>query len=710
MEYGEYKAYKQKALEIYENSKCYFPEQDFSNVEQRYNCLKSGKFTLAVAGEVKAGKSTFLNAFLGKEILPADVLQATSAIIELFKAEKEFVEVTYANGKVERVYDDLATPEINEAREFLKNFSSVKEKYRDLPITRLNNFLLSFLSQNKKEARFNEDDVSNFLSDLERNKSSYNLHNLSSEDFAEHVRDYLNEYRTKAGELPVRITFGFPLDFEFDGFRIVDTPGVNACGGIEDLTREYIKSADAIIYVTPIKPIESKSFKEFVNFSISDKSQEALLLILTHSAHYEPEERQRLLEEGLKIFNELSSESIFSVDSLLRLYYFKTKELATYDEITALVKSDAKMKKILADYVMDCEEKNDFLNKIKDESGFEKVEVALKKLSHNAVSFQIGSFLKALSDKYSSCLNDYKAKIHDIGKALASPQKFENEIKQIEEQLDNFRLRQNKFAKNLESEFQVRTGSKKEAEIVQYIDGYRKKIEDFLNSQNELNTIQSNSRNFSSKIKTDMENKASDVLLEIKTNVDKKIRNEEINVGQTDYILPNVDLSDAWDKTINIDKVEDPSVIGRAASGAALGAGIGSFIPGVGTAIGAAVGGLFGFVFGSSSASEAEKAKKVAAAKALSNYKSELNKHFQQSIDTLLRAMENSVNDIVRNYLKIYNHEMDKIIDERNQKLKDLLAEKDNCKKLEDELSKLNEKVKFANECLKNIKALEVNL
>ncbi len=710
MEFGEYKVYKQKALEIYEKSKSCFPEHDFSNIEQRYNCLKSGRFTLAVAGEVKAGKSTFLNAFLGKEILPADVLQATSAIIELFKADQEYVEVTYANGKIERVYDDLATPEINEAREFLRNFSSVKEKYRDLPITRMNNFLLSFLSENKKEAKFNEDDISIFLADLDRNKSSYNLHNLSSDAFAKHVRDYLAEYRAKAGELPVRITFGFPLDFEFDGFRIVDTPGVNACGGIEDLTREYIKNADAIIYVTPIKPIESKSFKEFVNFSISDKSQETLLLILTHSAHYEPEERQRLLEEGLKIFNELSRDSIFSVDSLLRLYYFKTKELADYDEIKALVKSDAKMKKIMADYVMDCEEKDDFLYKIKDESGFEKVEAALNNLSQNAVSFQIGNFLKALSDKYSSCLNDYKAKVHDIGKALASPQKFENEIKQIEEQLDNFRLKQYKFAKSLESEFQVSTDSKKEAEIFQYIEEYQKKINDFLSSQNDLNTIQSNSRNFSSKIKTDMENKASDVLLEIKKNVDKKIRNEEIDISEADFVLPNVDLSAAWDKTVNIDKVEDPSVFGRAAGGAALGAGIGSFIPGVGTAIGAAVGGLFGFVFGTSSASEAAKAKIAATEKALSKYKSELQKHFQNSIDSLKITMGNSVNDIVRNYLKIYNQEMDKIINERNQKLKNLLAEKDNCKKLENELNELNEKAKLANECLKNIKALEVNL
>ncbi len=33
------------------------------------------KFVLMIAGEAKSGKSTFINAFLGKEILPTDAKQ-----------------------------------------------------------------------------------------------------------------------------------------------------------------------------------------------------------------------------------------------------------------------------------------------------------------------------------------------------------------------------------------------------------------------------------------------------------------------------------------------------------------------------------------------------------------------------------------------------------------------------------------------------------
>ena len=45
--------------------------------------IAAEKFLLAIVGEVKAGKSTFINALLGEAILPYDALQATSEIVEI---------------------------------------------------------------------------------------------------------------------------------------------------------------------------------------------------------------------------------------------------------------------------------------------------------------------------------------------------------------------------------------------------------------------------------------------------------------------------------------------------------------------------------------------------------------------------------------------------------------------------------------------------
>jgi GTPase Era involved in 16S rRNA processing len=51
-----------------------------------------------IAGESKSGKSTFINAYLGVELLPMDVKQCTSAIIEIKNGEEFYVMATYANG------------------------------------------------------------------------------------------------------------------------------------------------------------------------------------------------------------------------------------------------------------------------------------------------------------------------------------------------------------------------------------------------------------------------------------------------------------------------------------------------------------------------------------------------------------------------------------------------------------------------------------
>src|SRR5574344_1789587 len=115
---NQYKAHKDNVIDLFNNYKtkrCDLDDGvDIKFLESRVRSLKNGKFTLAVAGEVKAGKSTFLNALLGAEILPSDVLQASSAIVEIFKSDTSFLKVKFADGHEESLYDDLSTPDIDE--------------------------------------------------------------------------------------------------------------------------------------------------------------------------------------------------------------------------------------------------------------------------------------------------------------------------------------------------------------------------------------------------------------------------------------------------------------------------------------------------------------------------------------------------------------------------------------------------------------------
>ena len=59
------------------------------NIEIQAQKIREEIFNLMILGEAKSGKSTFINAFIGKEVVPMDVRQCTRAIIEINRG-KEF--------------------------------------------------------------------------------------------------------------------------------------------------------------------------------------------------------------------------------------------------------------------------------------------------------------------------------------------------------------------------------------------------------------------------------------------------------------------------------------------------------------------------------------------------------------------------------------------------------------------------------------------
>lgn len=235
---NQYKAHKDNVIDLFNGYKEKRGDLndgiDIKFLEKRIESLKKGKYTLAVAGEVKAGKSTFINALLGTELLPADVLQTTSAIVEIFKSEKSFLRVKYADGKEEEIYDDLSTPDIDEAREKLHKICRILDEYREIPTTLI------------------DEDIINSATSLEVTESlikkweGHSDSNLSGKE--EKLKQYIGE-RTK-DKIPVEIDFGYPLKWDFDELRIADSPGVHASGGVQDVSFKFFEHANAILLCT----------------------------------------------------------------------------------------------------------------------------------------------------------------------------------------------------------------------------------------------------------------------------------------------------------------------------------------------------------------------------------------------------------------------------------------------------------------------------
>lgn len=61
--------------------------------------IKEDRFCLMIAGEAKSGKSTFINAYLGTEILPMDVRQCTSSVVEIRYGSEFHLRAIYADGR-----------------------------------------------------------------------------------------------------------------------------------------------------------------------------------------------------------------------------------------------------------------------------------------------------------------------------------------------------------------------------------------------------------------------------------------------------------------------------------------------------------------------------------------------------------------------------------------------------------------------------------
>lgn len=82
-----------------------YVQTDGQAVEQLQNIAKDIEedfFTVVVLGEFKRGKSTFVNALIGADLLPADVLPTTATINALMYDEHKTAQIVMNDGSVER--------------------------------------------------------------------------------------------------------------------------------------------------------------------------------------------------------------------------------------------------------------------------------------------------------------------------------------------------------------------------------------------------------------------------------------------------------------------------------------------------------------------------------------------------------------------------------------------------------------------------------
>ncbi len=277
-------------------------------VERKAKPFVEGHFTLAVVGKMSAGKSTFINALLGKNILPTGHFQTTAILTKIEHAEKESIDIVYGDDQKISIRGNIESQ--------LKNYVAIKERYHNLPLNYINEKIIK--GGNKEEIC--SPDVIKEMDSISREKVDRNL-----------LEEYIKEH--PKSEIAKEVTVRCPFPEDCIGWRIVDTPGVGAIGGFELETTKFLTdkhenggyNVDAIIFLHKgTENIEDKHINDFVNDTfntLSDEAKKRVFFVITHTASNDyRDEKEEYMRRAKSLFKDrygIKEDRLLEIDSLM---------------------------------------------------------------------------------------------------------------------------------------------------------------------------------------------------------------------------------------------------------------------------------------------------------------------------------------------------------------------------------------------------------
>ena len=403
------------------------------------------EFNVAVTGVINAGKSTLLNALLGKKILGASNVPETVNLTVLkyasepfakvnFWSEAELMELGIAQDKdddIGEIYGDLSVKFEGDPSETTQNLNDKLDAEGDTV-----------------EAKFKSSNASQICSDQPASKTvktgEIKLYTSADSKYAKFV---------KSVELYEN------LELLKDNVRIIDTPGIDdAVAAREELVRRFMRECDLMVHLMNVSQSATQKDLDFIVSSLQNSHAVRLAVLLTHAdvlkegelnevaayAKKSVEERTRGLgvgaeffavsaksyfeggqNSGVEEFKEYLYETLFgpnSQKSRLGIEAYK-KELGrvcvqfsadTQSEILKLTGSNLSLSQRLAELN---EQKAALASRLEDVRGAVKDELERLDTAKTAASYELG--LKSLAQTLKQRVAD------DVNYAASKKQKID---------------------------------------------------------------------------------------------------------------------------------------------------------------------------------------------------------------------------------------------------------------------------------------------
>ncbi|MBF7069957.1 dynamin family protein [Aliarcobacter butzleri] len=216
-----------------------------AELENTHNYLNDQKFSIGITGVMNAGKSTMLNALMGREILGSAVVPETANLTIVKHNPTDNAKVYYWN---EQEWD-----RIKKSASQLESMKDFVEETNRIFGDNLKNYI-------RPISRFDEIDI--------KDLSSYTSAEASG----------------KKCNLVKYVELGSKLDFLSDGIEIVDTPGLDdPVIQREEITKEYISQCDMMIHLMNVSQSATLKDVEFIIDALLYQNISKLLVVITRA-------------------------------------------------------------------------------------------------------------------------------------------------------------------------------------------------------------------------------------------------------------------------------------------------------------------------------------------------------------------------------------------------------------------------------------------
>lgn len=477
----DYKQNKNQVLALYDEyvRTCQMAgKKTDESIKKQAEKIRNEVFNLMVLGEAKSGKSTFINAYLGKNVVPMDVRQCTSAIIKIRRGDKfELVAKTAGGGKTTiEGYDKI--------RDFLKSHAAISDKYRNIPVTTINNELLIKYKGRKIERKIME----GFLADEVKD----NIFNMDIKEYNNLIIQYIKENATDWSKIITEMEITYQLPEEMQGITIIDSPGVGAGGNVGKIAENYIANANAIIFVKSLsgQALESSTFMNFLRTNCSNRKKDTLFLVLTGKSNLQGSEFASLKEQAIEMYqHDIKAEKIICVDSKIQLFLNKCRSLGTEEKIDKYFDElDEKGDDFAPASKCWLKSKGDiskFEDKMEEMSNFKNIQVAIEKFARIANYIQLIEFLDNLQKEYSRYNGIFRDTLKIAKENVDDPVALEDRIQQKKKEIADVYTKLNngimeiyqKYTDNITGEGVIVEEADKKREA------YEKELDNFRNLQ-----------------------------------------------------------------------------------------------------------------------------------------------------------------------------------------------------------------------------------